>query len=94
MASDIRADIATTGDLHYHQPLYALTANITLPEPPGPQDLTPAIPDAHNMPLFLIEQENFKSNSFVDDNAVCAIHERIIPTPKSTIGICFVWMAY
>jgi hypothetical protein len=55
IASDIRADIATTGDLNLHQPLYALTANITLPEPPGPQDLTPAIPDAHNMLLSLID---------------------------------------
>ena len=46
MASDIRADIATTGDLHLFQSLHSLTANITLPALPDPQDLKPAITDA------------------------------------------------
>jgi hypothetical protein len=90
MASDIRAGIVTTGDLYLHQPLYALTANITLPEPPGPQDLMPAIPDAHNRPLSSIKQENFNNDSFVDDNAVCAIHERIILALQQSLLSAFV----
>jgi hypothetical protein len=53
MASDICADIATTGDLHMDQPLHSLTQNVMLPEPPISQDLTPAIPDAKNLPLSL-----------------------------------------
>jgi hypothetical protein len=57
VASDIWADIATTGDLHLSKPLHLLTANITLPELPDPQDLTPAIPYAQNMPQSLVEQE-------------------------------------
>jgi hypothetical protein len=90
MASDIRADIATTGDLHLHQPLQALTANITLPEPPSPQDITPAIPDGKNLPLSLIEQENFNNDSFVDDNGVCAIQDRIIPALQQSLLSAFV----
>jgi hypothetical protein len=78
MASDIWADIATTGDLYLSKPLHLLTTIITLPELPDPQDLTPAIPNAQNMPLSLVERENFNNNSFVDDNGVCAIQERIL----------------
>jgi hypothetical protein len=94
MASDIWADIATTRDLHLSQPLHLLTANITLPELPDPQDLTPAIPDAQNMPLSLVERENFNNDSFVDDNGVCAIQERIIPALQqslSSASVLFGW---
>ena len=90
MASDIRADIATTGDLHVSQPLHSLTANIRLPELPDPQDLTPAIPDAKNMPLSVFEQENYNNDSFVDDNGVCAIQERIIPALQQSLLSAFV----
>ena len=54
LASDIRADAATTTDLHERYPIYPLVQDITLPDPPEQNDLTPAIADAKNPPLCLL----------------------------------------
>jgi hypothetical protein len=90
IASDIRADIATTGDLHLNQSLHLLTQNVKLPELTNPQDLTPAMPDAQNLPLSLIKQENFNNYSFVDDNGICAILAPIIPALQQSLLLAFV----
>jgi hypothetical protein len=89
LASDIRADAATTTDLHTKYPLYPLVNDITLPEPPAPTDLTPAIADAKNPPLSPLEQENFNNDSFVDDNGVSAYRDRIVPALQQSLLSAF-----
>jgi hypothetical protein len=42
------------------------------------------------MPLSLVERENFNNDSFVDDNGVCAIQERIIPALQQSLLSVFV----
>jgi hypothetical protein len=42
------------------------------------------------MPLSLIEQDNFINASFVDDNGICAIPERIIPALQQSLLSAFV----
>jgi hypothetical protein len=59
LASDIRADLATTGTLVENYPLHDLASMIELPEPPEPGELTLAIVDAIHQPLTLEEQETY-----------------------------------
>jgi hypothetical protein len=89
MASDIRADAATTCALHTRYPLQDLAKHVTLPEPPDPVDLTPAIADARNLPLSSLEQQNFNNNSFVDDNGVSATQGNIIPALQQSLLAAF-----
>jgi hypothetical protein len=52
LASDLRADVTTTGDLHTKYPLQELTKEIELPPPQLLDELTPALADPMNPPLF------------------------------------------
>jgi hypothetical protein len=90
LASDLRADIATTGDLHTKYPIHSLVKDISLPEPPDPEELTQAIADAKNLPLSESEQQNFNNDSFVDDNGVSATSDRIVPALQQSLLSAFV----
>jgi hypothetical protein len=90
LASDIRADAATTADLYPSYPLQDLATSITLPESPGPGALTPAIADAKNPPLSPEEQQNFNNDSFVDDNGVTALRHNIIPALQQSLLAAFI----
>jgi hypothetical protein len=90
LASDIRADAATTTDLHERYSIPDLVEQITLPESPDPSTLSPAIADTTNPPLSFDEQENFNNNSFVDDNGVCAIRDKIVTALQQSILAAFV----
>jgi hypothetical protein len=72
LASDLRADVATTSEIQADFPMHLLATDIDLPEPPDPLTLVPAIADAANLPLSLLEQENYNNDSFVDDNGISA----------------------
>jgi hypothetical protein len=78
LESNIRADLATTGNLTAEYPIQDLAATIQLPDPPEAHGLSPAIADAKNPPLSKEEQENYNTTSFVDDNGVCATRETIV----------------
>ncbi len=67
LASDIRADLATTGTLMENYPLHPMAAEIELPELPDPSELVPAIADTKNPPLTEEEQQTFHNATFVDD---------------------------
>jgi hypothetical protein len=89
LASDIRADAATTTDLFRSYPVHPLAADITLPVPPDPRDLVPAVPDAWNRPLSNTDEQSFNNDSFVDDNGVSAYHDNIIPALQQSILSAF-----
>jgi hypothetical protein len=90
MASDIRADVATTSDLYTQYPLLDLVKDIVLPEPPAPADLTPAIADPLNPPMTEHEKQNFNNDSFVDDNGVSAVASNIVPALQQSLLAAFV----
>jgi hypothetical protein len=89
LISDIRADLATTGEVHETYPLHPMVADIILPMPPAPGELTPAIADSLNMPLSIEEQANFWNSSFVDDNGVCAYAPDIKPALQQSLVSAF-----
>jgi hypothetical protein len=89
LASDLRADVATTSDLHAEYPTPDLVRDITLPSPPQPYELTPGIADSLNPPLTSDEQANFNNDSFVDDNGICAPSTRIIPALSQSLIAAF-----
>jgi hypothetical protein len=66
-----------------------LVQDITLPDPPEQNDLTPAIADAKNPPLSMSDQENFNNDSFVDDNGVSAYRDRIVPALQQSLLSAF-----
>jgi hypothetical protein len=78
LESDIRADLATTGNLTEAYPIQDMAATIQLPDPPEVTDLSPAIADAKNPPLSEEEQDNYNNASFVDDNGICATRDTIV----------------
>jgi hypothetical protein len=90
LASDLRADVATTSDLHADHPSPDLLSDITLPPSPESTDLTPGLADTLNPPLSVAEQANFNNDSFVDDNGICAPSTRIIPALKQSLLAAFV----
>jgi hypothetical protein len=89
LASDIRADLATTGTLLENYPLQPLAQNIQLPPKPLAHELVPALADKINTPLTMAEQKIFHNATFVDDNGVCAIRERIIPALHQSLVSAF-----
>jgi hypothetical protein len=90
MASDIRADAATTTNLHTSYPLQDLAAQVKLPQPPSPTDLVPALADAKNPPLSPREQNQFHNDSFVDDNGVTALRHNIVPALQQSLLAAFI----
>jgi hypothetical protein len=90
LASNIRADTAMTSDLHNKFLLQPLAENITLPPDLDPLALSPALADAKNLPLSMVEQQNFNNVSFVDNNGVCVTREGIIPTLQQSLLSAFV----
>jgi hypothetical protein len=65
LASDIRADLATTGTLVENFELHPQARDIEIPPPPKPDKLTPAIADELNPPLSAEEQQTYHNASFV-----------------------------
>jgi hypothetical protein len=90
LESDIRADLATTGNLTDDYPLHAMATNIILSPPPEPGDLTPAVADAENSPLSPTEKASFHNASFVDDNGVCATRSNIVPALHQSLVAAFI----
>jgi hypothetical protein len=90
LASDIRADLATTGALVENYPLQTLASEITLPEPPAPTDLVPAILDAENQPFTVGERGIYRNATFVDDNGICAIRDRMIPALHQSLVSAYI----
>jgi hypothetical protein len=90
LTSDIRADAATVSDLHTHYPTQDLAADITLPNAPSQSDLTPALADSRNLPLSADEQANFNNDSFVDDNGICAIRDKIVSALQQSVVAAFI----
>jgi hypothetical protein len=89
LTSDLRADVATTSDIHALYPLHPLAANIQLPPEPDPTTLVPAIADALNQPLSIEEQQQFNNDSFVDDNGISAIRDRIVAALQQSLIAAF-----
>ncbi len=90
LTSDIRADLATTGSLVDNYDLHHQATNIGIPPPPDPRDLTPAIADDLNLPLDAAEQENYHNATFVDDNGVCAVRDKIVPALHQSLVAAFI----
>jgi hypothetical protein len=90
LESDIRADLATTGTLVENYPLHPQAKDIQIPPPPDPCDLTPAIEDKMNPRMTLQEQENFHNASFVDDNGICALRDRIVAALQQSLVAAFI----
>jgi hypothetical protein len=90
LASDIRADLATTGDLTTDYDLHPQATNVVLPEPPEPSELTPAVADAKNPPMTEAEQEQFQNSSFLDDNGICATAGRMIQALHQSLVSAFI----
>ena len=59
MASDIHADLATTGNLTDTYEIHPQATEIQMPSPPDPEELTPAIADLQNPPMTEEEQANY-----------------------------------
>jgi hypothetical protein len=76
LTSDIRANVATSYNLHSYGPLATLAAAANVE--PLPKDwsasrsLAPAIQDACHSPLNLLEQSTDGHSTFVDENGVAA----------------------
>jgi hypothetical protein len=90
LASDIRADLATTGTLVENYPLHQLAATIEIPEPAEPEELTPAIADAIHRPLTMAEQQTYHNATFVDDNGICAIRNKIVSALHQSLVAAFI----
>jgi hypothetical protein len=75
--------------LHLSYPIHSLVQNITLSEPPDSTDLIPAIPDARNLPMSIIEEQTFNNDSFVDNNGVSAYHDKIVPALQQSLLSAF-----
>jgi hypothetical protein len=78
LASDIRADLATTGTLVENYPMQEMAMNIQLPAPPTETELVPAVQDGKNLPFTNSHQQLYYNATFVDDNGVCAVRDRMI----------------
>ena len=78
LASDIRADLATTGTLVEYYPLQELASSIEFSPPPALGALAPAIADDIHTTLSQEEKQIYHNATFVDDNGICAIRDRMI----------------
>jgi hypothetical protein len=90
LTSDIRADLATTGSLVENYDIHHQAKNIEIPPPPNPEDLALAIADDLNLPLDEDEQKNYHNATFVDDNGVCAIRDRIVSALHQSLVAAFI----
>lgn len=90
LASDIRADLATTGKIVENYELHPQARDIEIPPPPHPDELVPAIADDKNPPMTAEEQENYHNASFVDDNGICALRDRIIAALQQSLVAAFI----
>jgi hypothetical protein len=90
LASDIRANLATTGTLVKNYPLETLAATIELPAPPKQEDLVPAIADRIHQPYTEEEQATYINATFVDDNGICAIRDRIVSALHQSLVSAFI----
>jgi hypothetical protein len=90
LTSDIRADLATTGDLTSTYAIHPQAANIELPMSPELGTLTPAVEDTLNLPLSPEEQENYHNATFVDDNGIAATASRIINALQQSLVAAFI----
>jgi hypothetical protein len=75
--------------MHALYPLQPLAEHIELPAEPDPAILVPALADALNHPLSSVEQHQFNNDSFVDDNGISAIRERIVPALQQSLLSAF-----
>ena len=89
LTSDIRADLATTGSLVENFDTHHQAKHIEIPLPPNPLDLTPAIADNLNLPLSDDEQNNYHNATFVDDNGVCAVRDKIVSALHQSLVAAF-----
>jgi hypothetical protein len=71
-------------------PIQELASTITLPEVPTPADLVPAMSDNKHSALSLDEQQIFHNATFVDDNGICAIRERIVSALHQSLVSAFI----
>jgi hypothetical protein len=90
LTSDIRADLATTGSLVENFDLHPQARDIEIPSPPDPTELSPAIADEQNPPLNAEEQQNYHNATFVDDNGVCAVRDRIVSALHQSLVAAFI----
>jgi hypothetical protein len=90
LASDIRADLATTGTLVENYPLEALATTIELPALPRKADLVPAIADDIHQPYTKQEQTLYINATFVDDNGICAIRDQIVSALHQSLVSAFI----
>jgi hypothetical protein len=90
LASDLRADLATTSEVQADFPLHPLAATIQLPTEPDPASLAPAIADAMNPPLSDAEQRHYNNDSFVDDNGISAPRHRIVQALQQSLVAAFI----
>jgi hypothetical protein len=90
LESDIRANLATTGNLVENYPMEKLAQHIQLAPIPLLSDLMPAIADAKNLPLSQNEKANFINASFVDDNGVCTTRDNIILALHQSLVATFI----
>jgi hypothetical protein len=89
LLSDIRAFVATCGDLITGHPMHPLAAAAGLPPEPLPSELAPAIADSLNQPLSLAEQACPSNCTFVDDNGVMSLRSEIRVTLHNSIIAAF-----
>jgi hypothetical protein len=90
LESDIRTTLATTGSLVENYALHPQARDIKIPPAPDPSILTPAIADEMNPPLSEEEQQNYHNASFVDDNGVCAIRDRMVAALQQSLIAAFI----
>jgi hypothetical protein len=90
LESDIRTNLATTGMLAENYEVEDQAKYIELPPPPAPGELKEAVADSKNPPLTETEQQNYNNASFVDDNGICAIRDRIVAALQQSLVAAFI----
>jgi hypothetical protein len=89
LTSDIRAHLATIGNIVDNYKLHHQARDITFPEPPNPINLRRAISDPKNLPFNATEQLNYHNATFVDDNGVCAVRNSMISALQQSLVSAF-----
>jgi hypothetical protein len=64
--------------------------HIELPPPPEPGKLKGALADSKNPPLMEEEKQNFHNASFIYDNSICAIRDRIVAALQQSLVATFI----
>jgi hypothetical protein len=98
LTSDIRANVATSRDLHSDRPLATLAAAaVVAPLPVNwspAKALAPAKHDVHHSPLTLLEQSTDGHSTFVDDNGVAAYRSDIWRALHQSIKSAYMLYGY